>query len=335
VSAVKGGLKRLAEVAVAPLAPLVWGLQPAPSLLVLMYHRVLPPEHGDRAIEQPGMYVSPATLDMHLQVLKRHFPIVHLDEWIATAATGGPLPKRACALTFDDGWRDNFEYAFPVLRRHQAPATIFLVSAMTGTEREFWPNRLARRLALLSAAEALPEPLERVLAPVLEPARRSGRWRLEELDQAIVLAKQLGEEEIQRLLDTLPPAAAAGRAVLNEDEVRAMAASGLVRFGSHTRTHLRFRGELPAPILAEEIGGSRAEIAQVAGPAGVGVFCYPNGDTTPAAIGVVRQHYLAAVTTRKGWHSAGADPFLIRRIGVHEDISNRPAAFLARISGLL
>ncbi len=114
-----------------------------------------------------------------------------------------------------------------------------------------------------------------------------------------------------------------------------MAASGLVRFGSHTRTHCRFRGEQPRELLESEIGGSRAEIAAVAGDAAAAVFCYPNGDTTAAAVDLVRRHYDAAVTTQKGWHAPGADPYLVRRIGVHEDISARPAAFLARISGLL
>jgi peptidoglycan/xylan/chitin deacetylase (PgdA/CDA1 family) len=338
VSALKGALKRVATAALAPLAPLCWRMRSGRSLLVLTYHRVLPAGHPDRAIEQPGMYVSPQTLDLHLTLLKRHFPIVHLDDWLRGAAAGSPLPPRACALTFDDGWQDNFEHAFPVLRRHAAPATIFLVSGMTGTAAEFWPNRLARRLARLRPDEELPDPLGRLLAPVIERARGMGAWGLQELDRAVVLSKQLGDEQMRTLLDQVPVGAAptpAARAVLNEDELRIMAASGLIRFGSHTRTHRRFRDDLPPEALEQEIVGSRAEIARSAGSAGVGVFCYPNGDTTPAAVGSVRKHYDAAVTTRRGWHRAGMDPFLIRRIGVHEDISNRPAAFLARISGLL
>jgi len=167
VSGLKAGLKRLAEGAVAPLAPFTWRLRGGSRLLVLMYHRVLPADHADRLIEQPGMYVSPQTLDLHLTVLKRHFPVVHLDEWLSAAQRGGPLPSRACALTFDDGWRDNFEHAFPVLLRHRAPATIFLVSSMTGTLRQFWPNRLARRLIGLQPEEGLPEPLQSVLAPTI------------------------------------------------------------------------------------------------------------------------------------------------------------------------
>jgi hypothetical protein len=56
---------------------------------------------------------------------------------------------------------------------------------------------------------------------------------------------------------------------------------------------------------------------------------------TASAENLVRQHYLGAVTTSKGWHGAQRDPFRIRRIGVHEDISSRPDSFLARISGWL
>jgi peptidoglycan/xylan/chitin deacetylase (PgdA/CDA1 family) len=333
--AMKRQLKRIAENVLAPLAPLVWSCRPAPRLLVLMYHRVLPPGHPDRAIEQPGMYVSPATLDMHLATLKRYFPIAHLDDWVGSAARG-EAPPRACALTFDDGWRDNFDHAFPVLRRHAAPATIFLVSAMTGTRQDFWPNRLARALSRLPPAAALPELLETALAPVLTQARSAGAWRHGDLDRAVALAKGLVESQIEQALAVLESSSSdSDRAVLNEDEVAAMAASGLVRFGSHTRTHFRFRGEVEPSVLEREIGGSRIEVAAAAGAGSANVFCYPNGDTTVAAVECVSRHYAAAVTTEKGWHDPSANRFLIRRIGVHEDISDRPASFLARISGLL
>lgn len=339
MKSVRQGLKRLAENTVAAVAPLLWRRQRAvPRLLVLMYHRVLPAEHPDTAIEQPGMYVSPTTLDMHLNVLKRHFPLVQIEDWMRSATAGESVPPLACAITFDDGWRDNFDYAFAVLQRHAAPATIFLVSGMTGTYQEFWPNRLARTLVRLGPGANLPGSLGTVLSEVIEPARAAGRWSRENLDHAVVLAKRLDEVQINAALDeaqTGPAAVADTRAVINLEELRTMAASGLVRFGSHTRTHLRFRGEQPLATLEQEIAGSRLEIAESAGAAATSVFCYPNGDTTQAAVEIVRRHYMAAVTTQKGWYQLGGDPHLIRRIGVHEDISSRPSAFLARISGLL
>jgi len=340
VSSWKRALKVVAETLVAGTVPAVWRFRPAGGLLVLMYHRVLPPEASERRIEQPGMYVSPVTLDLHFSLLKRYFEFVHLDDWLRRAGQREELPRIACAITFDDGWRDNFEHALPVLRKYHVPATIFLVSGYTGTAREFWPNRLGRLLlAEVSQPGSVefPEPLRRLIEPVLQGARRLGAIGSEAVDCAIAVAKQLEESQIRDLI-----ARTGGRGselgnvrdVLDQEEIRAMADSGLVRFGSHTRTHYRLRGEIAPEVLHREIVESRAEIAASCGQP-VNVFCYPNGDMTASAENLVRQHYRGAVTTSKGWHGAHRDPFRIRRIGVHEDISSRPDSFLARITGWL
>ena len=105
-----------------------------------------------KRLEQPGMYVSPDTLAMHLRVLKRHFEIVDLGDWLRRQRDGSALPDRACCITFDDGWRDNFQHGFPVLRAARVPATIFLVADFIGTRYRFWPNRLATLLGTLDRA---------------------------------------------------------------------------------------------------------------------------------------------------------------------------------------
>ena len=79
------------------------------------------------------MYVSPDTLAMHLRVLKQHFTLIDLGEWLSLRAAGGALPDRACCITFDDGWRDNYEYGLPVLAAAQVPATVFLVTDFIGS----------------------------------------------------------------------------------------------------------------------------------------------------------------------------------------------------------
>ena len=335
MKSVKRLLKTVAEGVVATIAPIAWRMRSSPRLLVMMYHRVLPAEHPDALVEQPGMYVSPATLDMHLAYLKKEFELVHLDDWVRRAARGEALPRRACAITFDDGWRDNFDHALPVLRRHAAPATIFLVSTFIGTGKEFWPNRLTRILASSSLDLVLPAALAAAIAPAVASARANGRWSRENIDQAIGLAKHLGEEEIVAQLDAIPGAGAEPRRdVLNREEIREMTSDDLVRFGSHTRTHFRLRGEVAPEVLRDEVVLSAAEIADTTGRA-ADLFCYPNGDFTTAAVDAVRGRYIAAVTTRRGWHSPSADPFLIRRIGVHEDLARHRRGFIARVSGWL
>lgn len=324
--------------AIAGIAPLTWRWRRKGSLVVLMYHRVLPRESPARKTEQPGMYVSPETLDLHLGELKRRFELMHLDEWLRRAKQGSPLPKRACVLTFDDGWRDNYEFALPVLAKHGTPATIFLVSSYIGTTYRFWPNRL---MSLLQKAFArpgsvtFPQPLGRIVEPVLAAAGARGELRADDVDIVVQGAKEWDDEEIcglvERAEESCGDTSEAGE-ILNREEIAKLGASGMIRFGSHTATHFRLSGRISSQELEREIVGSREHLQDLSGHA-IDLFCYPNGETSPGAIDLVRRHYLGAVTTRKGWHNASGDPHLIRRIGVHEDMSNARESFLACLSG--
>ena len=305
-----------------------------------MYHRVLPQDSPARITEQPGMYVSPETLDLHLDVLKRHFELVHLDEWLRSAKLGAKLPRLACAITFDDGWRDNHDFALPVLVKHGAPATIFLVSGFIGTTYRFWPNRLMSLLQKSFTAPgsvAFPEPLSRIVEPVLAQAAHRGELRPDDADAVVHGAKGWDEEEIRALVETAEKSSG-GRSqageILDREQIAKMGATGLVQFGSHTETHFRLGGRISGQELEREIVGSRKQLQDLSGQP-IDLFCYPNGETSPAAIDQVRRHYLGAVTTCKGWHEASADPHLIRRIGVHDDVSSTRASFLERLSGWL
>lgn len=305
-----------------------------------MYHRVLPRDSAARRTEQPGMYVSPETLDLHLAELTRHFELVHLDEWLRRSNAGSPLPKRACALTFDDGWQDNYEFALPILARHRAPATIFLVSGYIGTAYRFWPNRLMTLLQTSFAkpgSVSFPEPLCAIVKPALELAARRGEFGADEADAVVQVAKEWDEERIRALVETAEKStggiAEVGE-ILTGEQIVKMGATGLVRFGSHTATHFRLGGRISSQQLEREIVGSRKALQDLTGQA-VDTFCYPNGETSPAATDLVRRHYLGAVTTRKGWNDARSDAHLMRRIGVHDDVSSTKDSFLERLSGWL
>lgn len=340
MSALKAIAKRAVVRTVGRTAPLTWRWRRRGSLVVLMYHRVLPEDSPARTTEQPGMYVSPETLDLHLEELKRRFELVHLDDWLQRAKRGSALPRLACAITFDDGWRDNYEFGLPVLVKHDAPATIFLVSGYIGTSYRFWPNRLMTLLQKSFAAPGsvtFPEPLSRIAKPVLDEALGRGELRAEDADAVVQGAKNWNEEEIRGLVETAARScgdASDGGEILDREQVMKMSASGLVRFGSHTATHFRLSGPMSSAELEREILGSRKDLQELCGQP-IDLFCYPNGETSPAAIDLVRRHYLGAVTTSKGWCAADSDPYLIRRIGVHDDVSNTRDALLERVSAWL
>jgi peptidoglycan/xylan/chitin deacetylase (PgdA/CDA1 family) len=322
-----------------------WGRQSRasrrPSLLILMYHRVLPPDHPEMPILQPGMVVHTQTLRMHLRLLKERFEVVHLDDWLQRHARGQSLPGKACAITFDDGWRDNFEHAFPLLREAALPATIFLVSDKVGTPESFWPERLARILwqAGNRQAPAVWESAEFAWLKQLGVACPFGQRPpvRAEIDAIIHACKRYTDADLQarlRLMESRSGASTGTVApdILDWNQVQDMAASGLIRFGSHTRHHVRLSDSVDASILLDEIRTSR-EVIESHTQRVADVFCYPNGDYTPGVKRLVQDHYQAACTTQRGWNDATADRYQLKRIGIHNDVAADEVAFLAKLSG--
>ena len=301
-----------------------------------MYHRVLPEQHPDRRTEQPGMYVSPETLAMHLVELRRHFELVHLDDWIRAANQGLQVPHNACAVTFDDGWLDNYEHAYPLLKQFECPATIYLVSDLVGTRYEFWPNRLSE-LLVADDRRALPDWLSAIAEreKLLESSLPVDY--IERVDAVINACKAMkSDAEMISLLDEVGLQRARKtsdlrRNLMNWTEIKEMAVGDLIRFGSHSRRHTRLSDQVSNEVTRDEIVNSAAVIERNLGSKPK-TFCYPNGDYSAAALGVVRKHYEAAVTTRTGWNALHTDKHVLNRVGVHEDITNDSVGFLSRIA---
>jgi len=101
------------------------------SAVIVTFHRV-------QDVEVPeGLTVSVELFEAYCRFFKRHFNVVSLGELVAKIENGAKL-NRELAITFDDGYRDNFDHAAPVLEKLGLPATFFIVTQWMGTDIVPW-----------------------------------------------------------------------------------------------------------------------------------------------------------------------------------------------------
>jgi peptidoglycan/xylan/chitin deacetylase (PgdA/CDA1 family) len=104
------------------------------AAVVVAFHRV----HDGP--DPSGLSISRDLFERHCRFFKRHFEVVPLREIVASLEEGRPVDGRL-AITFDDGYRDNFVNARPVLETLELPATFFVVSGWIGTDAWPWWDR--------------------------------------------------------------------------------------------------------------------------------------------------------------------------------------------------
>lgn len=297
--------------------------------LVLVYHRIAAPARDPWALA-----VAPERFDEHLAVLRRHGPLMRLGDMVA-AAREGRLPRRAIAITFDDGYADNLTVAKPLLERHDVPATFFLSPDLLDGRTPFWwdalahivftPPTLPRALDLAIGGETL-----RWTAEDESDVEDDPRWRGWEppttARQALYLAlcaalrplpRSSQVEALAALSDWASPPAFArdDDRPLDHEEAARLASGGLVEIGAHTLTHSSLPSHA-ASCQRAEIEGSKAGCEAIAGRR-IGGFSYPWGAHADTTCALVREAgFTSACTTRPAPYRPSADPFRVPRFQI-------------------
>lgn len=106
--------------------------------IILMYHMISKPETA----EEVKYACPPETFDKHMQQLKLNgFNPVTLEQIEQHLLFNIALPENAVAITLDDGFADNYTHAFPILNKHQVPATVFLASGCLESTNHWMTQR--------------------------------------------------------------------------------------------------------------------------------------------------------------------------------------------------
>ncbi|HQO64401.1 MAG TPA: polysaccharide deacetylase family protein, partial [Syntrophorhabdus sp.] len=248
--------------------------------IILCYHHVLP--EGDERIGflQPGMYVTSNTFEMHIRYLSEHFDFIGLEHWSKS------LKNKQCIITFDDGWADNYEYAYPILKKHGVPATFFVTTNCIGSGRWPWPDRLSYYIHASSAHDVLLMHKKVLTAlskklPSMDKTSIEVNNRFVAVEEIVSLVKLLSHEEIitfMRQIDLVMQAhnkkMELNRPWMTWDEISEMSSNNML-FGSHTHNHVILTGT-SLKESREEIQYSRGILAnKLCKP--ITTFCYPNG----------------------------------------------------------
>jgi len=269
--------------------------------VVLTLHHVRPPEARGFA-PNALLEITPGFLDAALGLIRAEgYDIVSLDEALQRLQQ----PKRGrffVALTFDDGYRDNVEHAWPMLAKHGAPWTLFVTPGFADRTARLWWLELEEAIRTLPRLElALPD--GHFTARTETDAEKTKAfdalyWRLRNGPEAILLSA-ISDLATQAGIDS---AALTECECLPWDTLRALSGAPGVTIGAHTTTHPRL-AKLEAEAARCEIVESRQRLeAELRMP--IRHFAYPVGDPTsagPREFALAREAgFASAVTTRPG-----------------------------------
>jgi peptidoglycan/xylan/chitin deacetylase (PgdA/CDA1 family) len=283
----------------------------ANQLRVLTYHRVDDP----RARPDLAPHVLSATPEdfaRQMQVLASGYHVVSAREVLDAVIGSCTLPERSVLITFDDGYRDFAEHAWPILRHLGLPVTLFVPTAYPDQpSRAFWWDRLYQAVCRTPGVPEIETPWGRISL-----ADDAVRWKTYRrlCDWVVRSPSSVANEFVDRVsreLGTDPPP----HCVLGWDELRRLSHEG-VTLGCHTHTHPLMNRVSLDQARAEAVS-SRQHLQRNVGET-LPIFAYPGGGFTPESSRMLeREGFVLAFATCRGVNDLDrGDSRCLRRINV-------------------
>jgi len=299
-----------------------------------MYHGVVP----DNYPIDSWTLVRESEFRKQMDVLAKHYEVIPLGAVrdFCDRSNGGNASKKPTAIiTFDDGYRNNYTVAFPILKEYGFHAAIFVCPGLLNQNDMVWYDKVIYAIQRSSCANLTIDSRRYDF----DSPERSKRWV--EIDALLAYLKTRSEQDRSRLVDEIvrslnaPLDQSECFAFLSEEEVRILRDSGLISIGSHTTDH-EILTKIPISRAKETIISSVREIERIIGE-DVMFFAYPNGDYNRDILGIVRTLPIqAAFTTTNDLYSAKYDRLEIPRVSVggYDGLSRFLVSLITRMIGL-
>ena len=283
-------------------------------IIILTYHRVV--KTLKREINSSTAINHPLkNFKREMNFLKRWFSVVALDEAVAMVKSGVLPQKPTVAITFDDGFEDNYFLAYPVLKSLCLPATIFLTAGFIGTDKLPWVDEIDQ---VFSKTDKRSVQLNSNFNNKVFPLRTI-REKRKAFEQIVPKLKHLMYSKRVKLVDDIMRAlaapAAGKRRMLGWHEIQEMSRDG-VAFGAHTMSH-PILSKMSLEDAKKEIIESKRAIEREL-KVDVKHFAFPNGkrgDFSPELQQYCKEIGFESVCSCVyGSNKADADVFMLKRI---------------------
>jgi peptidoglycan/xylan/chitin deacetylase (PgdA/CDA1 family) len=305
-----------------------------PSAAILMYHSVVEdPNLTDHVL---GVSRDRASFEAHMEILARHFSPVAIDEVTQFAKSSRELPRRAVAVTFDDGFADNYEVALPILNRYGIPAAFYIMVDAVANGVLPWYCRL--RFAFNTTNKCEWQDLERnrtysLISPQERRVALTAAW--ETGARATGAVQQNFVDGVEESLEVEPASPGHG-SMLNWEQVRSLRKLGHT-IGAHTLSHPNVAQVSQSEARFEILESKKRLEAELGEP--IEHFSYPHPALNPQwseqTLQITREAgFQSAVLTTRGPVRAGDEPLALKRINTPADLDqfafNVECTFLGR-----
>lgn len=290
---------------------------------ILMLHGVTDRRSHAGIGNTGGLNIHVDDFEAICRLLASRYNVISLEEALHQIEHREPGRKGTVILTFDDGYRSNYEYAYPVLQRFDLHATIFVATDFVESGTFQWWDRLEYALGHTSLAEIRLDIGNTTFEAVLDSREARTRAFL----ALLALIKAGRQENIHETIGRVEAALSSSLLDRSEtpaiylpcswDQLREMHQSDNITVGAHTHTH-PILGRCREDTIRQELAICRDLLE-----ANLGIahpqFAYPNGgkgDHDDLTRQIVQEHgFRCALTTEIGFNRSGDDLFTLRRFG--------------------
>ncbi len=302
-----------------------------PKGIILAYHRVSPLSTVNALLR--NLCVDPLSFDRQMIYLKKNYNVISLEQALEYADSASNKLDNSIVITFDDAYADNYEYAYPILKKHGLAATVFVSTSFIGDKRAFWWDILV-------------DMLERTQKETVNFSflGRDYKFKLNKEKQRAFyviahLFKRSTPEEQETLTGILRGALALDEKVvlsfcLSWEQIREMSKHNIT-FGSHTHSHISLTSVLNGQLQEELIKSKDTLELNIRQK--ITAFAYPFGESEDfderSMNLVIKTGYECALTMLQGPVYCGDNAFTLRRAGVGGN--DTVSAFKLKTMGLV